>query len=291
VTSFAVSGDGGTLAYGLTVCGGTAGAIATTDIATGRGSLWRSARPVPVLNVSITADGRTIAYQRAETVRPRETVTAREPASSPSHGRVYATPRAQEEPPSAVPSPAGKPPERPRPSPSVSGSARRPAPAVTRTIQVTPVPSVRPTVADRGLRARDVAIDPVVFLLDTKTDRTLDDSRPVKLRADRPAGRDALRGVVIAPDGAGLYAAMPDAGEPADGGGPPGSVIEEFAVADGGRLRTFYRDRGAVLTLVSGDGSGERLIVRRDREFGAVGPDGYRPLAKVGIAGPIDLAW
>ncbi|WP_248959969.1 hypothetical protein [Sphaerisporangium perillae] len=64
-TSLAVSGDGTKLAYGLARCDvpDAAGRLVLADTATGESRTWTSAEPHGVINVSMSADGRYIAYQ------------------------------------------------------------------------------------------------------------------------------------------------------------------------------------------------------------------------------------
>ncbi|WP_432927379.1 hypothetical protein ACQPZZ_38800 [Microbispora sp. CA-135349] len=71
VTSLAVNGDGSTLAYGLSSCTPSeAGAsLVVTDTATGDSRTWTSARAWTVRDVSMSEDGRTLAFRRAGMAR------------------------------------------------------------------------------------------------------------------------------------------------------------------------------------------------------------------------------
>ncbi|GAA4208261.1 hypothetical protein GCM10022252_73150 [Streptosporangium oxazolinicum] len=96
-TSLAVSADGGTLVYGLEPCEtGSSGAarIGVTDLATGESRVFGSSSDEEVKNVTVTADGRFVAFQRLPVRRdPGAGITASPfPTSSPSTSLVETSP-------------------------------------------------------------------------------------------------------------------------------------------------------------------------------------------------------
>ncbi|WP_433249055.1 hypothetical protein ACQPYK_01665 [Streptosporangium sp. CA-135522] len=186
-TSLAASADGTTLAYGLRTCRPSAsvtGRLGVTDLTTGKSRTFVSASNSDVTNVSITADGRTVAFQRGPALPdPDETSTVtatRFPdpvpsAAPPSGPEVFPTvPLPDSVPPSAappsdsevfptVPFPdsvprSAAPPSDPEALPTTPDSRTTPAdpkpvkpPTPTRTVMVTPTP---------GLPDRTAAVPP-----------------------------------------------------------------------------------------------------------------------------------
>ncbi|TQS23362.1 hypothetical protein [Microbispora sp. KK1-11] len=83
VTSFAVNGDGSTLAYGLSSCtpGGKGASLVVTDTATGDSRTWTSAHASAVEDVSMSDDGRTLVFRRAGVVWGTSTEAITQPAA------------------------------------------------------------------------------------------------------------------------------------------------------------------------------------------------------------------
>ncbi|GAA3096254.1 hypothetical protein [Streptosporangium carneum] len=126
-TSLAVSADGAKLAYGLASCeisGPFAGRLGVTDLVTGRSRTLASPRDGEVVGVSLTADGRSVAFQRLPT-----TDIDRRRAPLP---RVTPTDTVHVEPTPAKDGAAA-------PAPSV-GVTAEPRPIVTVTVSPAPLP-------------------------------------------------------------------------------------------------------------------------------------------------------
>ncbi|WP_433369443.1 hypothetical protein [Streptosporangium sp. CA-115845] len=281
-TSLAVSADGTRLAYGLVPCqGGTLPArLGVTDLTTGKSRVFGSPRGGDVRNVSITADGGSVAFQRGPGTNPTSPPTRLPaPAKPPSSRPVLeATPM-----PTVTVTPA---PRRLEVSPSA-------VPRPTLTVTVTPVPAGRRVSGGDGPEVTFLGPDPSeVWVLDTAAEGDdLDGARKVLLRtaSGTPAG---VQGVRIGADGRSFVAALGRIVERAAGGGSQVvAEIARFGAGDGRKTGALYHDDRGGLQLVDTDGSGEHLLVRRGPEFGVVNSGRYRTLRSFRQPAMADIGW
>ncbi|MER5645094.1 hypothetical protein [Streptosporangium sp. NPDC002524] len=301
-TSLAVSADGGTLAYGLSSCGAGVSAVprlGVTDLATGESRIFGSPGGDEVRNVSVTADGRFVAFQRHPSGRvqvtgpsnsPVPTVIPETPAwsptaapvapptwSDPGPGTPTVVPPTPDAPPAGAPGPAVT----PAPGPVVTG---------------TPLPGATEVLERNGPTAIfEIAPDPSeIWVLDTdEAGDDLDRARRVRLgtASGVPAG---VHGARIDADGRSFVAALGRIGLKADGDRlsvVPGTAEIVRFDADGGRPAVLYRDDRGGFRLVDADGSGGRLVVRRGTEFGVVDSGRYRTLRNFPGTDGLNIGW
>ncbi|MEV4299158.1 hypothetical protein [Microbispora rosea] len=97
VTSLAVKGDGSTLAYGLSSCtkGGKGASLIVTNTVTGDSRTWTSARTSAIEDVSMSDDGRTLVFRRADVVWGMSTEAT--PAEAPLTREATAEPEVMPE--------------------------------------------------------------------------------------------------------------------------------------------------------------------------------------------------
>ncbi|WP_329087652.1 hypothetical protein [Streptosporangium sp. NBC_01469] len=258
-TSLAVSADGGTLVYGLRPCAGDssgAARIGVTDLATGESRVFGSSSDGEVNNVTVSADGRFVAFQRSP-VRPdpgagvtnsplptsspaTSLLETSPPLSSPSTTSPLETsPPLNLPPPTAAPvtpvrSPAsvpvtpvwtdpgpGTPTVVPRtpdvPSSGAPSQALTPVPGPE--VTGTPVPDATKVLEQSGATAvLEVNPDPSeVWVLDLREDgEDMDRARKVQLRTSSGVAA-AVHGVRIDADGRSLVAALGRIVQRADG--------------------------------------------------------------------------
>lgn len=309
VTSLAVSGDGSKVAYGLHSCDlGGAGQIVVNDTATGRTRWWSGERQVTGLSMS--ADGRYVAFREAELAivykRGRVDVdpatgAMRKPAPAepgdvageprpvdPFGGGVTTQPEDED---SVVARPT---PSVPAPTAEASGSfgagRSQSPPIVVDFERITPNPTeppiqepparVTPKPAPREGTRQDVTSilrtpsADQVRILDTEKDGSdLGRTRALTLTSGKD---DTLLGAVVSADGKRIRAAL--GYRPTTRSSAHTTEIAEFDTAQGARLRRIARVETGWLYLVDADAGGDRLLVRRDAEYGVVDSDGYRPL-------------
>lgn len=247
VTALAVSGNGATLAYGLSSCEpGRGASLVVTDTATGGSRTWTSTRPEVVRDLSLTDDGRRVLLSRATGV-----ITG--VSKAPSPGAAPARPAEPASAPAAVRAPDGAPREYPRTGPSgtrgtpsettPAAPAAAPAPAEAGApaepetgAPVTAAPvspgtdgsstpprslpaewgcTVRP--ASSGRQSPDPSGGTVTWscsgprdplLLDTGLAGTLDDARVIRLVPTAGTFPALVAGVAITPDGSRVIAAQ-----------------------------------------------------------------------------------
>ncbi|MEV7008403.1 hypothetical protein [Streptosporangium sp. NPDC051022] len=291
-TSLAVSADGSKLAYSLAPCGGEMEApgrlrltdpaadrsrLGVTDLATGRSRVFTSRQAGQVLNVSITADGRSVAFQRltARTgerlLHPRTSLTAG-PVSTRD---CTATPTPTI---TVSPPPAGR--ERGSSGGGPGWQTRMIFDVNTGTVlAVDPDPKAPVMTFEMGFD------DPEVWVLDPEVvGGGLDTARRLRLRPS-PDAPEGVHGIRISADGRSFTAALGRiAGRAEDGRMrlvPCPAEIATFDFGSGGQTGVLYRDGLGGLRLVDADGSGGHLLVQRGQEFGAVDAGRYRGLLEV----------
>ncbi|MFI7039934.1 hypothetical protein ACIBI0_24850 [Microbispora rosea] len=287
ITALAVSGDGATLAYGLSSCESEQPRVSlvVTDTATGGSRTWTSTHPASIRDLSLTEDGRRVLLTRAMGTAFGISEVPRPPRSEPPDS-------------GAEPSPVNTATSAPRASavPSASDS-----PGADVAVAASDLPGALPD--GWGCSVRSMGAEPSgspdatpnakvawacsgprdPVLLDTGVAGTLDDARVIRLTSTTGTPPALIFGATITPDGSRVIAAqttlkLSTAEEAARKDDFDGIVAYDL---EGRQIEVLYAhgDRGVVpIGMLDVDGTGRNFLVSRPGELGEITPSGYRTL-------------
>ncbi|MFI7027302.1 hypothetical protein ACIBK1_01175 [Microbispora rosea] len=284
ITALAVSGDGATLAYGLSSCESEQPRVSlvVTDTATGGSRTWTSTHPASIRDLSLTEDGRRVLLTRAMGTAFGISEVPRPPRSEPPDS-------------GAEPSPVNTATSAPGAEASATFESASADPAASdlpgalpdgwgcsvRSMGAEPSGSPDVTPNAKVAWACSGPRDPV--LLDTGVAGTLDDARVIKLTSTTGTPPNLIFGATITPDGSRVIAAqttlkLSTAEEAARKDDFDGIVAYDL---EGRQIEVLYAhgDRGVVpIGMLDVDGTGRNFLVSRPGELGEITPSGYRPL-------------
>ncbi|MEV4322741.1 hypothetical protein AB0J37_10970 [Microbispora rosea] len=284
ITALAVSGDGATLAYGLSSCESEQPRVSlvVTDTATGGSRTWTSTHPASIRDLSLTEDGRRVLLTRAMGTAFGISEVPRPPRSEPPDS-------------GAEPSPVNTATSAPGAEASVTFESASADPAASdapravpdgwgcsvRSMGAEPSGSPDATPNAKVAWACSGPRDPV--LLDTGVASTLDDARVIKLTSTTGTPPALIFGATITPDGSRVIAAqttlkLSTAEEAARKDDFDGIVAYDL---EGRQIEVLYAhgDRGVVpVGMLDVDGTGRNFLVSRPGELGEITPSGYRTL-------------
>ncbi|MEU8193152.1 hypothetical protein AB0C10_05150 [Microbispora amethystogenes] len=292
VTSLAVNGEGSALAYGLSPCAPEVGmaSLVVTDTETGDSRTWTSSSAAVVRNVSMSADGRTLAFRRVGEVPVAVAVPSGAPgAAGPM--RVSGAPIAGD---AVLRGVAGGPTTPPSPVP-LEGACLWSPRSPRESSPVTPSPSAggrREVLVIQACRAPQA-----VWLLDTGSPGDLDKARAVTSTASSVPGRNTVFDVALTPDGKRVLAAVGQEGATrAKGTAGTAGVVEVVAydVTSARAVETLYHGEHET-PFVRGidlDGTGERILILGAEETGTLTRGRYETLPARDTGGPaLAAAW
>ncbi|MEV5744144.1 hypothetical protein AB0L30_29150 [Microbispora rosea] len=317
ITALAVSGDGATLAYGLSSCESEQPRVSlvVTDTATGGSRTWTSTHPASIRDLSLTEDGRRVLLTRAMGTAFGISEVPRPPRSEPPDSGAGPSPvNAATSAPGAEASvtfesasadPVATPPAPDSGVPGEAGAAAVPSasdsPGADVAVAASDLPGALPD--GWGCSVRSMGAEPSgspdatpnakvawacsgprdPVLLDTGVAGTLDDARVIKLTTTTGTPPALIFGATITPDGSRVIAAqttlkLGTAAEAARKDDFDGIVAYDL---EGRQIEVLYAhgDRGVVpIGMLDVDGTGRNFLVSRPGELGEITPSGYRTL-------------
>ncbi|WP_169948922.1 hypothetical protein [Microbispora sp. H11081] len=267
ITALAVSGDGATLAYGLSSCEPEQPRVSlvVTDTATGGSRTWTSTRPAGIRDLALTEDGRRVLLTRGIGTAFGISEVPRSPRSEPPASGVPGEAGA-----SAVPSASDSP-----------GAVPDGWECGVRSMGAEPGGSPDATPNAKVAWACSGRQDPV--LLDTGVAGTLDDARVIKLTSTTGTPPALILGATITPDGSRVIAAQmtlkPGTAEEAARKDDADGIVAYDLEGRQIEVLDAHGGRGvAPIGALDVDGTGRNLLVSRPGELGEITPSGYRTL-------------